>query len=401
MRAIEGMLPSASLTDALFRRLVAAMLVAILLVFRFMQVLTTPGGLPWAYDFSAYWLAGRRLLEGAPIFSAAQLTASYAPQAKYLYLYPPPLAAFVTPLSAVFSTEVYPAFIVWVAAGAAFATLALLAVARVEGLAGRYPLVAHRGAWFLIGAALALPPVIGEITNGNVHFLLLGLFAIGWLGVRRGDRLGDAIAGSAIGVAALIKIFPAFVILWFVLTRRYRAAAWSVVAAAAVALVTLPLTGLQPWLDYPHVLANMGGPIDPTFSIAPTTWLTPLLGFNGARATVAAIGLALVIASSRAADPRIGYAVSVLVALLVTPILWSHYLTIALLPLLLALVVGVRPLIVGLVYLLLSAGNQQAFGGIGFVLARAMPLLGLLVLLAAFLWLARRTALTAPAGTPP
>src|SRR6185369_11711502 len=107
-----------------------------------------------------------------------------------------------------------------------------------------------------------------------VHLILLGLLTLAWLGVRRGDSRGEWIAGVAVGIAALIKVFPGVLLLWFLLTGRYRAAAGVVVGAAVAALVVLPLTGIEPWLQYPAVLANLGPPVDTRDTLAPTVWLS-------------------------------------------------------------------------------------------------------------------------------
>ena len=43
---------------------------------------------------------------------------------------------------------------------------------------------------------------------GNVHFLLLWLLTLAWLGIRRGDPGGRWRGGAMVGVAAMIKVFP-------------------------------------------------------------------------------------------------------------------------------------------------------------------------------------------------
>ena len=376
------------------------MLVAIVLVFRLLQFLApTATPLTYGYDFSFYWTAAWQVLHGQPIYSATQLTTPYAPQGQQGFLYPPPFAVFVIPFAALSSSTWNPGYLAWIAFGSVIAVATIYAIWRAERLGEHLEVLRGAGWWLLVGALLALPEVITELINGNVHLLLFALLGVGWLGVRRGDARGDALGGAAVGLAALIKLFPGVVILWLALTRRWRAVGWAVGAAVVASLVTLPVTGLQAWLDYPSVLFNMAAPVDPTWSVAPTTWLSPILGFQFARALVTIAGLAVVVAAAQRLDTRSGYAVSVLVAVLVTPILWTHYVTVAALPLLLALAGGVPLWIVGASYVFLSGGNQTARGDVGAVLLRLMPLLGMLVLLGGFaLGGTRSRAEALPAG---
>ena len=90
------------------RLTVLVILAIVVLAFRAMQFATLTTEIQWGYDFSAYWAAAGHLLPGEPIYTAAQLAGPYAPQVQYLYLYPPPVAAAVTPLAALFPTTTAP-----------------------------------------------------------------------------------------------------------------------------------------------------------------------------------------------------------------------------------------------------------------------------------------------------
>jgi hypothetical protein len=241
------------------------------------------------------------------------------------------------------------------------------------------------GRWILVAAAFGFPPVIGELVLGNVHLFLLGLLGLAWLGVRwseaTGDRRHEWIAGFAVGVAATIKVFPGIILLWFLLTRRWQGAAFVLVGIAATTLVSLPFTGIQPWLDYPTVLANLSASSDTRDTLAPTVWLAEWVGFTPARLIVTAIGLALVVWSSRRLATRMSFTVAVLVSILVAPALYHHYLAILVLPFLLLLAEG-RPIAwLGLAYLLMSGGTQTALGDLGWIVNRGFPTAGALLLL--------------------
>jgi hypothetical protein len=364
-----------------FQLVLAALLAVVALLFRALQFIALTRQIQWGYDFSAYWMAASRLLAGASPYTADQLAGPYAPQAQFLYLYPPPLAAAVTPLALLFPSDYRAAAWIWTAMGAAILALGVLALWRSERLVDRYPILQGRGRWLLVAAAFAFPPVVGELVLGNVHLLLLGLFTLAWLGIRRGDARGEWLAGAAVGVAVIIKVFPALLIVWFLLTRRYRAALGSVVGALVVALVALPVTGIEPWRELPAVLANLSAPSDTTDTLAPTVWLAPFVGFTVARVVIGVVGLALVAWSALRLPAIQSFAVAVAVAVLVAPALYHHYLAILVLPFVLGLAAGIRLRWLALAYLLMWGGQQSALGDLSWIVNRALPTAGALVLL--------------------
>jgi glycosyl transferase family 87 len=374
-------------------QLVALGLVAALVVgFRAFQFVLLTRQVQWGYDFSFYWTAAHRLLNGEAIYSAAQLAGPYAPQGQDGFLYPPPFAAIVTPLAALFADDRAAAW-VWSAIGAACLIASVLALSRSERLGERLNLRHREARWLLVAAAFAFPPVVGELVLGNVHLVLLGLLTVAWLGIRRGDARGEWIAGLAVGVAAIIKVFPAVLLLWFLLQRRYRAAVGVVVGAAAIALLTLPFTGIEPWLQYPTVLANLSAPADTRDTLAPTVWLAPILGFTVARVVVTVVGLAII---GWAAAARMGtdssrpgatgarsFAIAVTVSILIAPAMYHHYLALLVLPLLLGLGSGVPLPWLAVAYLLMWGGDQPGLGDAAWIVNRVLPTAGAILVLVA------------------
>jgi alpha-1,2-mannosyltransferase len=305
----------------------------------------------------------------------------------------------VAPFAALFPTDPIPALWIWSGLAAVVLVATVLALARSEDIGARLPLVDGGWVWLLVAAGFALPPVIDELVNGNVHLFLAGLFALAWLGLRRHDAAGDRAAGIALGVATVIKLFPGLVLVWLVLRGRWRPVGWSIVGMAALSLVTLPITGIQPWFDYPTVLANMAAPIDVSASLSPTVWLAPIVGFGTARLVVLAVVLVVLAWVARRADERTGFGAAIVLALLATPALWTHYLSILVVPLLLAIGAGVAPVVVAGGYLLLSAGYQAALGDAVWITVRLLPTLGMLVVLGALVVRGSRSP-TASASSP-
>jgi alpha-1,2-mannosyltransferase len=367
------------------QRAIIVVLLSVVLVYRAVQFAMLATDARWGYDFAAYWVAGHNVLAGASPYLPEQLAGPYPAEGKFLFLYPPPFAGLIAPFTAFLPADFGAVAWLWALMGVVILVATVISVAKAcsldrQGLlSGRSMLIA------LVLAALSLPPVIGELTVGNVHMVLLGLFALGWLGLRRGGTAGPRVAGLALGLATLIKVFPGLVLLWLLVTGRRTAFAWSVAGMALMTLVTLPITGFQPWLDYPRVVANMGAVFDVHDSVAPTLWLQPLLGFGLARTLVLLMGIAVVVYAAMRRPPMLGYAIAVTVSVLIAPAVFHHYLSVLVLPLLLAYAARVRPAILIAVYFLLWGGQQPGLGDWAWVLSRVPQSLGWLLLLCALL----------------
>jgi len=376
------------LREPAFLRLVLILVAGILVGFRLLQFVIFTTQIQWGYDFSAYWSAGQRLLAGDSIYQAHQLAGPYAPQEQFLYLYPPPLAAFALLFHQPWSLwnllapgDYRAAAWAWAALGAVVLLTTVMAIARAEGLVDRIRNATGLGPWLLVAAAIGFPPVIGELVLGNVHLVLLGLLGLAWLGIRGGTVRGEQVAGLAIGVAAVIKVFPGILLLWLLLTRRWQGAAFVVVGVVATTLLTLPFTGIQPWLDYPAVLANLSAPADTRDTLAPTVWLAEVIDFTVARLLVTIVGLGLLAWSALRQPVRLSFTVAVLVSILVAPALYHHYLAILVLPFLLLLAEGRALGWLAVAYVLMSGGEQAALGDLSWIVNKGLPTAGALLLL--------------------
>lgn len=355
-----------------------ALLIGLVLAGRIYQFVVSSAADWWGYDFSAYWLAARHVLDGLPVYSAEQLAGPFSPQQQFLYLYPPFFAVVMTPLAALFN-DYREAQWVWAILGGLIVTGSVIAVARAEGLVGRRQLL------LLLGAVFALHAVPLEMFMGNVHILLLGMFSVAWLGIRRGDSRGEYIAGAAIGIAALIKLFPLLIVLWFVATGHRRAAIAAFATAAALALLSLPATGIQQWLDFPQMLANAEQPRYGS-TLDPTSWVAEVIDFNVARVVVAVVGVAILLWSARSQPARVSFGVAVMVSLLLVPTLYGHYLAIAVLPIALSVAHYRGGLAPALAYLGIFAAGQLDYGRL---FTRALASLGAAAPLAVLLFCGR------------
>jgi hypothetical protein len=277
---------------------------------------TTAREQAFALDFHHYyWLSGQYVLHGRSPF-------------------PPPTA------DAVLLTHIYPAGPYPAPVPVFFAPFALLPVQLAEVLFTAILMAALLLALYLLGvrdwrcygAAFLWAPVAFAIQTANLTLLLILGLAILW-------RLRHRIAGPAavLGVLISLKLFLWPLAIWLVATRRYAAAAWSLVVAAALTLGSWALLGFAGFRDYPSVV-RMYGRYFETTSYTPFAFLVHLgVPTSLARVSGLALGLAalaaVVIAARRNRSEAASFTLAVATTLLLTPLVWLHYFALVLVPL--------------------------------------------------------------------
>jgi hypothetical protein len=104
--------------------------------------------------------------------------------------------------------------------------------------------------WAIAAAVLVAAfytQTFGSFALGQVDGSMTFLLALGLWGYSRG-RAG--VTGVSIALATAIKLIPALLILYFVLKREYRFAAWGLGAGAALFLLSLPAAGVDTYWTY-------------------------------------------------------------------------------------------------------------------------------------------------------
>jgi hypothetical protein len=236
-----------------------------------------------AADATTYVAAGERLLRHGDIYAMRAGDRPVLWGTPYIpapSLYPPPAALAATPLALLGDAGVW---LVWLLHGAV--TLWVVYDAYRHGLA--------------ILAVALLPFVAVQLVVGNINGVVAAATILAW---RHRD---SALAGVALGLLGAVKIVPLAVVGFWVITRRWRPAAYAVGAAILATGVTLAVVGPAPFEEWVHI----------SLSVAPAPTSIQALGVPWP--IVLAIGLgALFVARS---DERVAYAVSVLVSMFVTP----------------------------------------------------------------------------------
>jgi glycosyl transferase family 87 len=160
----------------------------------------------YTVDLQEDYLAARALRDGIDIFTpVTQLSARYFPAPTSNFPHPnphPPLLALMSlPLTVVpFPTVVF----LWLGANAAL----LILVGRWMGLSPRWSL-----------ALAAWPPLWCLLAIGQFELLILALAMSGWRAAAGGR---DWRAGMWLGLAAVVKLYPALLLVPFAVRGRWR-----------------------------------------------------------------------------------------------------------------------------------------------------------------------------------
>jgi hypothetical protein len=272
----------------------------------------------FAFDFHIFWSASGRVLHGrSPYPSPTVVAHATSPTIHHqFFVYPPLLAVLLIPLAALPFTL-----------AAAINTVLVLAC-----VGGGLRLLGVTD-WRCYTVALTTLPVLSSIRLGAISPFLMLAAALAW---RYRDRW--AIAGTAVGVAVVAKLFVWPLVIWLLLTRRFKAAAVATVGAGAVTLLVWAAIGFRGLTGYPSLLHNLTR-IESVWGFSlvaladrlhlpdpQTSWLA----FGAPIAAVALAGC-FFRTGEEGRDRRL-FVVTIGLAILLTPILWLHYLTLLLVP---------------------------------------------------------------------
>ena len=162
-------------------------------------------------------------------------------------------------------------------------------------------------------------------SSGTSRSLLVLPLALAW-------RYRDSarVAGLAVGVAVAAKLFVWPLVVWLLLTRRFRAAAWAVGSAAVLVLGAWALIGFEGFADYPALLRA----VQDVYAVRSISLSTVAGGARcvglrrgrrrrGSRASRASRSPR---GSSRRADgDRRAFALVVAACIVASPIVWPNY----------------------------------------------------------------------------
>lgn len=181
----------------------------------------------------------------------------------------------------------------------------------------------------LVLGAIGWPLIFG-VRIGQVGPILYLVFAFAWRNLDRPVPLGASIA-----VGAMVKLQPGLLALWLVSRRAWRAVAAAAIAGAAIASLAAVL-GLWDWLGLFTLLRALTDAVTVSTNMAIGATLHNAgvdVGIAGAIQAVNTVAiLGIVVAAGLWLRPTAGLLVAVIATQLISPIVWSHYALILMLP---------------------------------------------------------------------
>ena len=267
------------------------------------------------FDYRPLWEASRHLFHGASPYPAVHAAALHNEQQ---FVYPPVAAVLAAPL-AVFPFGVAAALFAAVEVAATVLTLRVLDVRD----------------WRCYGVVFLWYPVLQNFLLGSITSVLALGLAVAWR--YRDDRRVSIVVSAAL-IAAKVFLWP--LLFWFAATRRWRTALWALGVGLAAVALSWALVGFAGLTSYPRLLDELSR-LESWKSYSAVA-LGLVLGLStGEARTLAIIAGAAVIAAmliigyrrgDDAATDRHTFVLAIAAAFLFSPIVWTHYLALLVVP---------------------------------------------------------------------
>lgn len=202
---------------------------------------------------SAYWAAGREARTLPDLYgdglnveprtdpAARPVSRRLGPLYQDAYEYPPTFLLLPRAL-ALLTPDFFDFRRLWFALNLGVVVIGLVAIARrVHGAVGA-------GALWLVPVVLAPPAITGTLQVGNFQLACAALALLGMLAMEEREPRSRGIllplGALALAFAAVSKMWPGLLVVYLIARRRWRAAAWTALWAAALALGGLADIGL-------------------------------------------------------------------------------------------------------------------------------------------------------------
>jgi glycosyl transferase family 87 len=265
------------------------------------------------FDYRPLWEASRHLFDGTSPYPAPHAAALHDEQ-QFVY---PPLAAILAAPLAVLPFGVAAALLAIVGLGATGLTLWVLDVRD----------------WRCYGVTLLWYPVLQNFLIGSITSLLALGLAVLW---RYRDDRRVATLVSATVIAAKVFLWP--LVFWLAATRRWATALYAVAVGVAAVVVSWALFGFAGLTSYPRLLDELSRLEAGKSYSAVSLGLVFGMSTGQARAVAIVAGAlmltaVLLVGLRRSADSdRQAFVLAIAAAFLFSPIVWTHYLALLVVP---------------------------------------------------------------------
>jgi hypothetical protein len=327
----------------------------------------------YGHDFHAiYEGVAEYAKAGAPLYNLAAIAAN---PLDALYKYPPSFALIFWPFA---QPDFVPALYAWRFVNGILLIIAVWALLRAYNMRLR----SWPGAGLLLTLFL-FRSIPDTLRYGQIDSIVFCALALGLLAVRR-ERWGWM--GAAIGVAAAIKLYPAYLLGLPLIRRRWPGLAGATFAGGAIGLASLAFFGWEVWFTFLRdVLGSTGVGTawadNQTFNgflnRLPTADSIGLVPDGGGWLRVATYvwfaaftGLTVYLTRPGAMRADLAYGVWITALLIVLPVAWMHYIAILVIPIFQLLVLaderkGGLPwpalACLALAFMLIAQGNVWTF----------------------------------------
>ncbi len=264
------------------------------------------------WDFLIFRNAGHAALEGLSPYPAHATVALLNTRELFVY---PPLASYLFAPFAPLPLGV---------------AAAIFFVTQLACLFGALRLLQVRD-WRCYTLPLLWLPTFHVLSTGAIGPLLALLLAASWR--YRDER--PVVAAAALALAIVAKLFLWPVVIWLLATRRWRSAAWALLFGAVGFLLPFSPLGWHAFVGYTHLLRKLDAAL--SASSYSTTALLHGLGFSPTATTVLLVLAGLLLAAAvfrlgRHGHDAAPFVLAVGAALLLSPIVWTHYYILLLVP---------------------------------------------------------------------
>jgi hypothetical protein len=287
----------------------ALVFVAVLWTLGLVGMSIAQGLLAWDVRF-AYLPAAEAVLDGRSPYPALDDPILLDQKG---YVYPPQLLFALVPLTPL-PDGVVAALVAACLVALVFATLRVLGVSDVRCYA----------------AAFLWMPTMSGVLLGNVSIPLAFAAAVVW---RYRDAIWPPAVALGLTVSAKLLFWPLFV--WTLATRRLRATAWAIALGAGVTLAAWAAIGFDGLRGYPDLLQRLSEiQSENSYSFVGIAHTLGLPEWTGQAAMLAAGGalLAACVVFARRGDDFRSFTSALGATLVLSPIVWLHYLVVLLVP---------------------------------------------------------------------